>query len=47
MDEHPDEQPVKYLIINDQQVKPSKLSMKQHWSKKSLIDEVFKGILET
>ena len=34
----------KDLIINDQQGKPTQLSMKQHWSEKSPIDEVFKNI---
>ena len=47
VDEQPDEQPVKDLIINDQQGKPIQLSMKQHWSEKSLIDEVFKVISKT
>ena len=44
VDEQPDEHPVKDLIINDQQGEPTQLSMKQHWSEKSLIDEVFKDI---
>ena len=44
VDEQPDEQPTKHLIINDRQGKPTQLSMKQHWSEKSLIDEVFKYI---
>ena len=47
VDEKLDEQPVKDLIINDQQVKPTQLSMKQHLSQKSLIDEVFKDISKT
>ena len=47
VNEYPDEQPVKVLIINDQQGKPAQLSMKQHWSEKSLIDEVFKDISKT
>ena len=44
VDKQPNEQPVKYLIINDQQGKPTQTSMKQHWFDKSLIDEVFKHI---
>ena len=47
VDERPGEQPVKDLIINDQQGKPTQLSMKQHWSEKSLINEVFKDISKT
>ena len=30
VDEQPDQQPIKDLIINDQQEKPIQLSMKQH-----------------
>ena len=47
VDEQPDRHPVKDLITNDQQGKPTQLSMKQHWSEKSLIDEVFKDISKT
>ena len=43
-DEQPDQHPVKDLIINDQQMKPTQLSMKQHWSEESFVDEVFKDI---
>ena len=47
VDEQRDEQPIKDLIINGQHEKPTQLSMKQHWSEKSLIDEVFKDISKT
>lgn len=42
MDEHPNEQPVKDLIINDKAEKPTQPSMKKHWSEKLLNDDVFK-----
>ena len=47
VDEHPDEEPVKDLIINHQQEKPTQPSMKQHWSEKLLINDVFKNISKT
>ena len=42
-----DQKPVKDLIINDQQMKPTQLSMKQHWSKESFINKAFKNILKS
>ena len=47
VDERPDEQAVKDLIINDQQEKPTQPLMKQHWSQKLLIDDVFINISKT
>ena len=43
--EQPDQQPVKDLIINHQQLKnPTQLSMKQNWSEKLFIGKVFKNV---
>ena len=45
--EQPDQEPVKDLIVNDQQMKLTQLSMKQHWSEESFIDKAFKNIFKS
>lgn len=45
--EQPNQHLVKDLVINDQQMKPTQLSMKQHRSEKSFIDNAFKNILKS